>query len=170
MSEGLLIDELSSEEMERFLAYSARVEGTNIHPQTLLATDYLNHFNEIVMLLEMIPDMPDCYEEARAWAPKAYQDHFRDSQIRDRDLAIEVYDSVPLRYRRPFEEIIGQMNCLVASSLDHIESCLNGDPQELRLVCTDASHNLQKLMDLTSAVIHGSTQVFDQAGVDGLLA
>ncbi len=45
----------------------ARLEGTNINPNTFLATDYLNHFNEMVMFLEMIPDMPDMLEEAKAW-------------------------------------------------------------------------------------------------------
>ena len=57
------------------------VSGTNINEQTLLATDYLNHFNEVVMLIEMIADMPECLEDAQAWAPKSYQDHFRDSNV-----------------------------------------------------------------------------------------
>ena len=33
-----------------FLAMQAKVKGSNIDETTLLATDYLNHFNEIVML------------------------------------------------------------------------------------------------------------------------
>ncbi len=61
------------------------VSGSNINEQTLLATDYLNHFNEVVMLIEMIADMPECLEDAKAWAPKSYQDHFRDSNFSDRD-------------------------------------------------------------------------------------
>jgi hypothetical protein len=34
-----------------FLAMRARVRDTNISETTLLATDYLNHFNEVVMML-----------------------------------------------------------------------------------------------------------------------
>ena len=30
----------------------------NLDDKTLLATDYLNHFNEVVILLQMVPDMP----------------------------------------------------------------------------------------------------------------
>ena len=52
------------------------VQGKNIHQDTLLATDYLNHFNEIVMLLELVADMPDCLEDALEWQPKSYEDHF----------------------------------------------------------------------------------------------
>ena len=59
-----------------FKRYQERVRGTNISEQTLLATDYLNHFNEIVMLLEMLADIPECFEDAKAWAPKSYPDHF----------------------------------------------------------------------------------------------
>ncbi len=34
------------QEAESFLAMQERVKGTNINEQTLLATDYLNRFNE----------------------------------------------------------------------------------------------------------------------------
>ena len=33
------------------------IEG--VHPVTGLATDYLNHYNEIVMLLDLVPSMPE---------------------------------------------------------------------------------------------------------------
>ena len=62
-------------------ALRARLIGTNINEKTLLATDYLNHFNELVMVLDLIPDMPECLEDARGWMPKSYEDHFADSQF-----------------------------------------------------------------------------------------
>ena len=36
-----------------------RIRGTNVNPRTLLATDYLNHFNEVLMLIELVPDDPE---------------------------------------------------------------------------------------------------------------
>ena len=45
----------------------ALVAETNINDDTYLATDYPNHFNEILMLLKMIPDMLDIPVDARAW-------------------------------------------------------------------------------------------------------
>lgn len=154
-----------------FLALQARAEGTNINVQTLLATDYLNHFNEIVMMLEMIPDMAECYDEALEWKPKSYPDHFRDSQFRDRLLAIELYDHVPKRYREPFDDVVSHMNALVALSLEKIGHELEGGTEEaLRHYCADASHNLQRLMDVASAVIHGSTKVLVQSEIDGFLS
>ena len=46
-----------------------RLEGSNVSPQTFLATDYLNHFNEVVMLLGMLGDMPEMFEDIAAWRP-----------------------------------------------------------------------------------------------------
>jgi hypothetical protein len=54
-------------------ARAARLRAANINPHTGLATDYLNHFNEAIMLLEMIPDMPECSEDFLLWYPLAYE-------------------------------------------------------------------------------------------------
>jgi hypothetical protein len=162
---------LGSSESELYHAFSAKARGTNIDPLTLLATDYLNHFNEIVMLLEMIPDMPDCLEDAEAWEPKSYQEHFRQSQFHDKDLAIAAYEHSPSRYRTPFDDVIGQMNRIVPWGLQRIREVLSaGEPERLRLICTDISRRLQKLIDIASAIIHGSTRQLDQAEIDGFLA
>jgi hypothetical protein len=59
------------EDDDDIAAMRTRIAGTNINAQTLLATDYLNHFNEIAMLLEMVPDMNDMLDEAKAWQPKS---------------------------------------------------------------------------------------------------
>lgn len=162
--------EASPEESEDFRTFSARAEGTNINPQTLLATDYLNHFNEIVMMLEMIPDIPECLEEAQAWQPKSYQDHFRDSQFRDKELAVECYDHVPPRFRGPFEHVISEMNALVAAALLRIAAAVEGGNQgEVQMLCSDSSRAVQKMMDVASAIIHGSERRFDQTEIDGIL-
>jgi hypothetical protein len=40
-----------------------------------LTNDYINHFGELVMLLEMLPDCPHLIEEARSWTPRSYPEH-----------------------------------------------------------------------------------------------
>jgi hypothetical protein len=156
---------------DAYHAFSARAQGTNIDPQTLLATDYLNHFNEIVMLLELIADMPECLEDAEAWAPKSYQDHFRDSQFRDRELAVEAYEHVPQCYREPFDDVISQMNRMVPFGLHRIREIVEADdPERLRMTCSEISQRLQKMIDIASAIIHGSTKRLDQSEIDGFLA
>ena len=74
-------------------ARMAELRAANINPRTGLATDYLNHFNEAVMLLEMVPDMPECAEDFLGWQPLSYGEHFHASNFKARDLAIESYES-----------------------------------------------------------------------------
>src|SRR6267154_5930424 len=74
-------------------ARAAELKAANINPQTGLATDYLNHFNEAIMLLEMIPDMPECSEDFLQWSPLSYAEHFTASNFKARDLAISAYES-----------------------------------------------------------------------------
>lgn len=158
------------QETSEFLAYQEKVRGTNINEQTLLATDYLNHFNEIVMMLEMIPDMPDCLDEAKEWRPKTYQDHFRDSHFSDKDLAVAAYDHSPARYRELFEETVSRMNQLVEVSLTRIEALLpNNDREATTHAASRASRGLQKLIDVSSAIIHGDEPTVDQEEIDDLL-
>src|SRR3954467_14695886 len=69
------------------------LRAANINPTTGLATDYLNHFNEAIMLLEMIPDMPDCFQDFLDWKPLSYREHFTASNFKARDLAITAYEA-----------------------------------------------------------------------------
>ncbi len=95
-----------------------QVTGTNIDPRTFLATDYLNHFNEAIMLLEMVCDAPDCLDMVQDWQPKSYSEHFRDSGFSDKDLAIKAYDYVPSRYLVPFEHTIESLNREILSTVE----------------------------------------------------
>jgi hypothetical protein len=153
-----------------YLAMMEKVKGTNIDEKTMLATDYLNHFNEIVMLLEMIPDMPDMLDEVKAWQPKSYQDHFRDSTIAEKDLAIEVYDHVLPIYREPFEQTVEQINSMIASTVQLLEQNISdGKSDVLRANVENLSRLIQRLMDMASAIIHGSAKTMDQSEIDTLL-
>src|SRR6202051_3404623 len=69
-------------------ARAAELKAANINPRTGLATDYLNHFNEAVMLLDMIPDIPECAEDFLQWHPLSYAEHFTASNFAARELAI----------------------------------------------------------------------------------
>ena len=151
-------------------AMRRKVEGSNIDPTTLLATDYLNHFNEIVMLLEMIADMPEILDDVKEWQPKTYKNHFRDSTIAEKDLAIEAYDHVPAVYREPFEQTIEQINLMIPPTVERLEKNLaDGEMEVLKANAHTLSQLIQRLMDIASAIIHGSHKTMDQSEIDNLL-
>lgn len=147
-----------------------RARGSNVNEKTLLATDYLNHINEIVMLFDLVPDAPECLEDCKAWQPLGYQEHFRASHIADRDLAIEAYDYSPPEFKEPFDRLVSEMNRLVAISIEKLDAALaEGNEDVTRMIAERASRNLQDLIGQASAVIHGTDHAVDQAQIDALM-
>ena len=78
---------------------AVRLADANINPLTGLATDYLNHFNEAIMLLEMLSSCPECRDDFLVWRPMSYREHFESSLFKGRVLAIAAYDAAG-SYRR----------------------------------------------------------------------
>ena len=145
-----------SSEATHTKTYKKLVEGTTINTQTLLSTDYLNHFNELIMMLEMVPDMPDMFEEAKSWIPKTYQEHFKDSVFTHKDLAIFAYEHSPQEYRIPLDETIVTLNAKIKEGLSKLEILIeHGEADLLRIESTSLSLHFQELMDRASAIING---------------
>jgi len=91
------------------------LRAANINPRTGLATDYLNHFNEAVMLLEMVPDIPECAEDFLGWQPRSYAEHFTASNFKARDLAIESYNSADVRIRTEFDNMTSAITSILTA-------------------------------------------------------
>jgi len=94
---------------------AAELRAGNINPRTGLATDYLNHFNEAIMLLEMIPDMPECAGDFLEWRPLSYAEHFHASNFKARDLAISAYESADPAIRAEFDQLTGTMTSILTA-------------------------------------------------------
>ncbi|MCK6454446.1 MAG: hypothetical protein L6R19_26895 [Alphaproteobacteria bacterium] len=146
------------------------VRGKNVHAETLLATDYLNHFNEVVMLMEMISAMPECLDDLRAWQPKTYAEHFRDSSFTDRDLAVLAYENAPPQYREPFDRTVERLNRVVADGVDHIAAAIGaGKPDLVDHAAQRAAASARALIDVANGIIHGHHDVADQRQIDAML-
>ncbi|MEQ9608253.1 MAG: hypothetical protein RLN99_11365 [Kiloniellaceae bacterium] len=150
--------------------YRLLVKGKNINQNTLLATDYLNHFNEIIMLLEMVPSMPECYEDASEWRPKSYADHFRDSCFSDAELAILAYENAPENYRQAFDATIEQMDRLVLEAMPRIKTLIEaGAEGPLQVGVEGVTRKLQSFVDVASSIINGNMDTLDQAQIDQVM-
>jgi len=154
----------------RYPEFCARAKGTNVNDRTLLATDYLNHVNEIIMLLELVPDAPECLEDCRAWQPISYTEHFEASSIADRDLAIEAYAFSPPQFRDTFDRLTREMHRIIAGALASVDAATTqNDEERVRRVIEMTVAALKTMVDHASATIHGDAQVMDQAAIDGLM-
>ena len=152
---------------------AAALKSANINPDTGLATDYLNHFNEVVMLMEMLPDMPDCAEDVLDWTPADYCSHFKHSGFKDRDLAILAYRAAPQAVRAHLETLILQIDDEVLAAQDRLRA--DTGPQTCQEVACLATEAIKPLIAAASGAIHGRIEGEDefaeaaaQADIDAL--
>lgn len=151
--------------------YRLLVRGTNINATSLLATDYLNHFNEVVMILEMVPDMPEIIEEAVEWQPASYIEHFAASVFSDKELAIWAYKNAPREYIEAFEELVSAADTLIlraVTELSQTAGILGEDA--LRAKVTEMMKDIQEIQERIGAVINGTVFRLDQKQIDLLFS
>ena len=137
-------------------ARAAQLRAANINPRTGLATDYLNHFNEAVMLLEMVPDIPECAEDFLGWHPLSYSEHFHASNFKARDLAIEAYESADTVTRTEFDNITNAMTSIltaVSAAMREVQQ----DKTRARLA-EQATIWVKPLVALAGGVINGGSE------------
>jgi len=150
----------------------SRLDGTNIHPDTFLATDYLNHFNELVMLLDLVAEMPDMLDEAKAWAPCGYAEHFAQSTFKDRDLAIAAYNVAPEADKDRFDRAVDALNETSLAAVAELDAAIaaGASQDELQFIASNAVSAIGSLIDKASAAIHGHEATASQDEIDRLLA
>jgi hypothetical protein len=152
----------------------ARLAAANINPKTGLATDYLNHFNEAIMLLEMVPELPECIDDLMAWQPLSYAEHFEASGFKDRDLAIEAYELAEPALRERLDDLANVMNAMLVSTSEAMQ---RSTATHAAALAQDALTRLKPLVAQAGAVIHGAGAAAvesaetgaTQAAVDALL-
>ncbi|TBW34427.1 hypothetical protein EYW49_18485 [Siculibacillus lacustris] len=151
--------------------------AANINPVTRLATDYLNHFNNVVMLLELVPDMPDCVEEVADWAPVAYDDYFRGSHFRERDLAIAAFHAADPEVRAVFDATVTHLDCAMAEAIDLAVQHDPTDPEIAFRIRSFVKDRLKPLISAASGIVNASPHLLspqpdsgsdEQAAVDEL--
>ncbi len=150
-------------------AIQEQVKGTSINEQTLLATDYLNLFNEVLMILEMISDVPEIIERAREWRPKTYAQHFQDSNLSDGDLIVAAYEQSPSKYRVPFDETVAELNSMVEDGIRDIENAVaTGATTLVKAVSENVVAGLRQAMEKANGIIHGAVPTMAQDEIDKL--
>jgi hypothetical protein len=145
-------------------ARAQRLQAANINPRTGLATDYLNHFNEAIMLLEMIPDMPDCAEDFLDWQPLSYRDHFAASNFKARELAISAYEQSDGALRAEFDSITNTMTSILIA----VGDAMRDSTQDVTrtTLAEQATGWVKPLLTLAGSIINGAN---DEADIDQIM-
>jgi len=135
-------------------AAPAKPTGIIVNPVTGLGTDYLNHFNEAIMVLEMLPQMPECIAELTAWRPLTYAEHFSLSHFHDRKVAIAAYKAADPTARARLEELAETMNEILIATREALRGAL--DEPVAAAIAGYAAAQLKPLVARAGAVINGT--------------
>jgi hypothetical protein len=163
--------------------FRSHTPGTNINEATLLASDYLNHFHELVMLLEAVPAEADVFtEDLLAWRPLTYEEHFSESGFRDKNLAVAAYRRAPPKIRARFDEAVARLHGEAVTLIGEVAAELKSNNKRgLRERCVEAVRRMRILIDEANAIANGETgqnrgdngangDVGGQAAIDALFA
>jgi len=99
--------------------------GLHINADTGLCTDYLNHFSEAVMLLEMLPAVPESVEDFLAWEPCSYTEHFTSSNFKNREAVVAAYKAADPVLRQSLEELSASMNMMLLATREAMKARAN---------------------------------------------
>lgn len=139
----------------------------NIMPATGLATDYLNVFNEAVMLFGLLSDMPDMIEELRNWEPLTYEQHFARSGFQAKDLAILAYQNADPSIKGPFDALSQETCALLQDAISQAEHLIQqGAPLDDFIAETTMA--LQASIMMLDGMVHGGAAGGAQDDIDAL--
>ncbi len=148
-----------------------------VNTQSGLASDYLNVFNSLVMLVEQLSDMPDLIADIVAWRPISYIDYFDHSNLPGRAEALENYQRISADLRGRFEEIVAELDRCATGAVVAIRlqfrRASEPDPDKLRALCAKTCETLHTLLRRASDLVdHGLAPAEESAQMraDRLLA
>jgi hypothetical protein len=141
----------------------------DINRGTGLSTDYLNHFNEAVMLLEMLPAMPECVDDLKDWRPKTYCEHFAGSAFSDRNAVIAAYLAADPAVREALDTAAETLNSVLAKTRNVVVA--HRATPEAHELAQRAVAWLKPLIARTAAVINGApaTGTADRRGTQAAI-
>ena len=132
---------------------ASRLIEAHINPATGLATDYLNRFNEAVMLLDMLSSCPELREDFLAWEPMSYREHFRTSHFKTRDVAIEAYDKADPTVRDTLDTLAVTMTIVLEATRAAMDT--DRRPEILSALAGNAIGWLKPMIARAGAIING---------------
>ena len=141
-----------------------------------LANDYLNVYNELVMLVEQLPDVPEFAEDIIAWRPTSYTDYFSASPLPGSSSALEAYSKLEANFRKEFEAVVNELDRIATGSVVAVRRLLKkGEEHHPALVaqCAKTGAAMRELLLKAANLIdHGSTVAEENAQrrADRLLA
>ena len=139
----------------------------NINPKTGLATDYLNVFNEAVMLFGLLAEMPDMLEELKNWEPLTYEEHFARSGFQAKELAVLAYKHADPAIKGPFDVLSAEMGELLQDAITQVEQAMKCG-EDISDFVAESSLGLRSVIMMLDSMVHGGDMGGAQDDIDAL--
>jgi hypothetical protein len=134
-----------------------------VNPASGLANDYLNLFNEIVMMIEQLPTMPELIDDILRWRPVSYQEYFANSILPGRASALEAYSALTSSFRQDFETVVADLDrravgAVVAIRRQHKAhgGCTSAPMAE---ICARAGEALREVLLKATDLVNNGTRL-----------
>jgi hypothetical protein len=119
---------------------------------------YLNQFNEMVRLIEQLPQAPELIDDILNWHPTSYQDYFNASAMPGRVSAADVYASLNRCVRQNFEGVVDDLDCkalgAVAAIRRHYKTHGEARPDIMMEICARAGTHLREVLVKAHALVN----------------
>lgn len=142
----------------------------NINPDTGLSTDYLNHFAEVLMALELAPEAPDCVSDLMAWRPKSYAEHFAGSRLRHRDAVLDAHRAADPELRQALDRAAEALNRSLIEARQQVLTQLSSPAAEAlaRRTVDGLRPQLLRVAALINGAAPAAAGLAPQAGIDAM--
>lgn len=134
-----------------------------VNPKSGIANDFLNHFNEILLLIENLPLLlPEMVDELLQWRAKTYREYFQNSNLPGSAAALEIYANLDPEFRRDFEMMVARLNLMALEDIHFIKEHRgpNGeiDPDEVSEFCQTAAIEFRDALERAANMVnHGQS-------------
>jgi hypothetical protein len=117
-----------------------------------LSTDYLNHYSEILMLIEMAVSDEAVVNEIGSWRPVGYCDYFLRSPLRRAPAAIAAYRRLRPERRNVFERIAQALDKLTLGAIFALQPPCHSE--NVALIVDVIGPAIRRLIDQAAAFLN----------------
>lgn len=137
---------------------SARSQGVSgVDPASGLASDYLNHLYEPLLILEHLDSDPDLLDDLAEWQPRSYMRHFDRSGRSDRDVVLDSYRGAHPGIRTQFDALAREAGEALATALPNLLDKARGGDDVAQHAAVLAGM-LRRYIQALDSIIHGRDQ------------
>jgi hypothetical protein len=123
-----------------------------------LAGTYLNQFNQMVELIERLPEAPELIDDLLNWQPTSYHDYFAASAMPGRASAADVYAALNRCLRKSFEGMAVDLDLkalgAVAAIRRHYKTHGEARPDIMTGICSRAGTHLREALGRANAFVN----------------